>query len=316
MLQDNIKTLRKQKGYTQETLAQELNVVRQTVSKWEKGFSVPDAVMIENMAELFEVSVSELLGTGNAIETEIPVINKISEQLSVMNNQIAKELNRKRKVRKTAIITLISLLCVLLFGGGIFAIIHYGVFEDYALNDGRYVLKSYPDGEDVPYLLINGDEFNVIENIAMNYQPSGRIERKGKEVIMASEYGGGSYKWVFRLTGDSILSLEADKSTFPPGKIDWNNNMVFVNVNNSMEFKGNIKSYVDMGNGMFECDGYTYKYRLEISGRMPRAAENSTFVYLSNIENISFEQAYLAAGLSSNSADYFSPEDAVLVDWH
>ena len=62
MLNQNIKNLRKQKGYTQETLAQELNIVRQTVSKWEKGYSVPDAVMLERLAELFEVSVGELLG--------------------------------------------------------------------------------------------------------------------------------------------------------------------------------------------------------------------------------------------------------------
>ena len=42
MLSENIKTLRKQKGYSQEQLADKLNVVRQTVSKWEKGYSVPD----------------------------------------------------------------------------------------------------------------------------------------------------------------------------------------------------------------------------------------------------------------------------------
>ena len=51
MLSDNIKNLRKQKGYTQETLAQSLNIVRQTVSKWEKGYSVPDADMLEKLSE-------------------------------------------------------------------------------------------------------------------------------------------------------------------------------------------------------------------------------------------------------------------------
>lgn len=43
MFSENLKTLRKQKGMSQETLAQQLNVVRQTISKWEKGLSVPDA---------------------------------------------------------------------------------------------------------------------------------------------------------------------------------------------------------------------------------------------------------------------------------
>lgn len=77
---------------------------------------------------------------------------------------------------------------------------------------------------------------------------------------------------------------------------------------------GNIKTYEEMADGTWMCDGQTYQYRLEIKGRMPNAAVDSSFVYLSNIREISFEQAYMAAGLSSNSDDYFSPEEAVLVD--
>jgi putative transcriptional regulator len=76
MLSDNIKILRKKKGYSQETLAEQLHVVRQTISKWEKGISVPDAVMLDRMAaeiemaELFEVPVSVLLGGGLEVEEE------------------------------------------------------------------------------------------------------------------------------------------------------------------------------------------------------------------------------------------------------
>lgn len=77
---------------------------------------------------------------------------------------------------------------------------------------------------------------------------------------------------------------------------------------------GNIKTYREMIDGTWMCDGYAYQYRLEIKGRMPNAAEDSTFVYLSNIGEISFERAYLAAGISSDSEDYFSPEEAVLVE--
>ena len=62
------------------------------------------------------------------------------------------------------------------------------------------------------------------------------------------------------------------------------------------------------------CDDYLYKYRLEITGRMPNAAVDSSFVYLSNIEEIAFDQEYRAAGVSSDSDDYFSPEEAVLVE--
>ena len=78
--------------------------------------------------------------------------------------------------------------------------------------------------------------------------------------------------------------------------------------------EGNMKTYSRMADGAWTCGGHIYKYRLEISGRMPNAAVDSTFVYLSNIEEISFEQAYLAAGVSSSSDDYFSQEEAVLVE--
>ncbi len=71
--------------------------------------------------------------------------------------------------------------------------------------------------------------------------------------------------------------------------------------------------YYEMSDGTWQTDDHTYKYRLEISGRMNNAAKDSTFVYLSNLYNITFEQAYMAAGWSSNLDDYFDPEDAVLV---
>ena len=63
MFSENLKTLRKQKGFTQEELAARLNIVRQTVSKWEKGLSVPDAELLTRLAEVLEVPVSTLLGS-------------------------------------------------------------------------------------------------------------------------------------------------------------------------------------------------------------------------------------------------------------
>ena len=62
MFGENLKMLRKQKGFSQEELAVRLHVVRQTISKWEKGLSIPDAEMLIRLAEILEVSVSELLG--------------------------------------------------------------------------------------------------------------------------------------------------------------------------------------------------------------------------------------------------------------
>ena len=83
-------------------------------------------------------------------------------------------------------------------------------------------------------------------------------------------------------------------------------------VKNTIE--GNMKTYYEMTDGTWMCDDHLYQYRLEINGRMPNAAADSSFVYLSNIEEISFDQAYKAAGISSNSNDYYSPEKAVLVE--
>ena len=83
-------------------------------------------------------------------------------------------------------------------------------------------------------------------------------------------------------------------------------------VKNTVE--GNMKTYYEMTDGTWMCDEHLYKYRLEINGRMPNAAVDSSFVYLSNLEEITFDQAYKAAGISSYSDDYFSLEDAILVE--
>ena len=62
MLNENIKRIRKTKGLSQEELAIKLNVVRQTVSKWENGMSVPDSSMLIMLADELDATVSELLG--------------------------------------------------------------------------------------------------------------------------------------------------------------------------------------------------------------------------------------------------------------
>lgn len=78
--------------------------------------------------------------------------------------------------------------------------------------------------------------------------------------------------------------------------------------------EGNVRTYCKMSDGTWQWEDYTYKYRLEISGRTHNAVKDSTFVYLSNVENITFDQAWKAAGLSSYTGDYFDVGDAVLVE--
>lgn len=65
--------------------------------------------------------------------------------------------------------------------------------------------------------------------------------------------------------------------------------------------------------GTWSCEGYTYKYRLEITGRLSNAAKNTTYIVLSNSKDITFEQTWKASGLSSLMSDYFEPKDAVIV---
>lgn len=96
MFHENLKTMRKAKGYTQEELAIKLNVVRQTVSKWEKGLSVPDADVLCKIADVLDMDVSTLLGEEIVEETDKSAVAqqlaKISEQLAMKNQHSKKNL--------------------------------------------------------------------------------------------------------------------------------------------------------------------------------------------------------------------------------
>ena len=111
--------LRKEKGFSQEELASKVHVVRQTVSKWEKGLSVPDAEMLVQIADVFEVPVSRLLGAAlPETESNAPdQRNEIAEQLMKINEQLVIKNNRTRKIIKWLIVifVLIPAAVILLF---------------------------------------------------------------------------------------------------------------------------------------------------------------------------------------------------------
>ena len=112
MLKDNIKNLRKEKGLSQEELAIKLNVVRQTVSKWERGLSVPDSSMLISLAEELDTSVNVLLG--ESVEEKTPNddvdIKTIAERLEVINLQLARRSEMKIKLVRWILI----LLCIVI----------------------------------------------------------------------------------------------------------------------------------------------------------------------------------------------------------
>ncbi|MDE6624854.1 MAG: helix-turn-helix domain-containing protein [Lachnospiraceae bacterium] len=107
MLSENLKIIRKEKGMSQEMLAQQIGVVRQTVSKWEKGLSVPDAEMLVRIADLFEVSVENLLG--EKLE-EKENTNEVAVQLAVLNEYLLNRSKRRRRIWKSIGIVILVLL--------------------------------------------------------------------------------------------------------------------------------------------------------------------------------------------------------------
>ena len=110
MLKDNLKILRKNKGLSQEELSIKLHVVRQTVSKWESGLSVPDAEMLMTISEILETPVSEILGE-SIEEKEKNDLKVISEKLEVINEQLAMKQKQKRKMLvNTLIVTGVCLI--------------------------------------------------------------------------------------------------------------------------------------------------------------------------------------------------------------
>ena len=135
MLHETLKDLRKKKGYSQEEAASRLNVVRQTVSKWEKGLSVPDADMLVKLAELYEVTVGELLGAPQACEetTEAnqPDMREVAEQLSRINEQLVIRNRRSSRIWKIVGGVLIGWMAIILIG----LILSISAFSAYRYSD-------------------------------------------------------------------------------------------------------------------------------------------------------------------------------------
>ena len=109
MFSEYLKAMRKAKGYTQEELAIKLNVTRQTISKWEKGLSVPDVDFLFKIADVLETNVGTLLG--GAIMDEV---NKdtVAEQLAKISEQLAIKNRRSKRIWKIVGIVLLTILAL------------------------------------------------------------------------------------------------------------------------------------------------------------------------------------------------------------
>lgn len=140
MLHKTLKYFRTSNKMTQETLALKLGVTRQTVSKWENGISVPDADILAKMADIFEVSVSELLGTNERLDEKKEMETNcndetadeklddryVAETLSVLNEQLAvKNKHRKTMIR---IIKIVLIILGVVYVLPVFCVLAYWVF--------------------------------------------------------------------------------------------------------------------------------------------------------------------------------------------
>lgn len=152
MLNENMKAIRKSRGLSQEDLAIKLNVVRQTVSKWEQGLSVPDSDMLICISEALETPVSTLLGE-TVMESKVDDIKAISEKLEIINLQFAQRKIKRRKILQGLLI----LLCALIVF--IFAVL--------------VVLKSYYLGWDYsnPETAVIGVGFHTFEWLFVRLAP-------------------------------------------------------------------------------------------------------------------------------------------------
>lgn len=152
MLNENIKAIRKSKGLSQEELAIKLNVVRQTVSKWEQGLSVPDSDMLISISEELETPVSTLLGE-TLTESQADDLKAISEKLEIINLQLA----QRKTVRRKNLHWLFILLC------GVIAMI----FAVLIVLNNSYLGWNYHD----PETAVAGAAFHAFEWLFVRLAP-------------------------------------------------------------------------------------------------------------------------------------------------
>lgn len=152
MLNENIKNLRKSKGVSQEELAVKLNVVRQTVSKWENGLSVPDADMLIALSQVLDTPVSTLLGQTLA-PAESDDLKAISEKLEVINLQLARKKTAERRFLRGLLMAVCILTVVL--------------FVLLALLGSPYLGWDYSD----PETAVFGATFHLVEYVFVRAAP-------------------------------------------------------------------------------------------------------------------------------------------------
>lgn len=152
MLKENIKKIRKSKGLSQQELAIKLNVVRQTISKWEQGLSVPDSEMLISISEVLETPVSTLLGE-TISEFKVNDLEVISEKLEIINLQLSQMKDLRRKIIHWFLILLCAIIII--------------TFTVLILSNSLYLDWNYSD----PEKAFIGVNFHIFEWLFVRIAP-------------------------------------------------------------------------------------------------------------------------------------------------
>lgn len=181
MLNENIKTIRKAKGLSQQELAVKLNVVRQTISKWEQGKSYPDLEMIIKISNYFKISVDELL------KNDTKIVEKIDDE--------------KRKKRKYFILLIV--ICVI--GSALILILYNKYQESIAVNFSMKKHETYKSTEikELSLNVANG-YFSVPKNEKLDVQVHG-VTDDGKLHLTIMNQDNNIY---YRLDGQELNDLQ------------------------------------------------------------------------------------------------------------
>ena len=146
MIGENIKTYRQKKGYTQEEVANRLHVTRQTISKWEKNYSVPDVEVFVKLADVLEVQTSQLLEVkvGSDVQTTEEKQNAYAEQLAHIAEQMAIRNRQRKRIWKTIGIAfaVIIVVCIILIVMNIAFFSAYPTTEDVQTHEETIMLEE------------------------------------------------------------------------------------------------------------------------------------------------------------------------------
>ena len=185
-------------------------------------------------------------------------------------------------------------------------------YEYYGKAQAEYYVRF--DGSDIVYGHMKDEDF-VPDHTdkASLIEPTG----DGGCMVKAESEEGGKYTYRSAEGNRDVLEYYStwDEEDFPH---EYSGSASLSRIHDRKaknSYESGFGKYYEMDDGTWVYEGRTYKYRLEITGRMNNAAKDSTFIYLSNIEDIPFDRAVMASGLSSNMDDYFSPKEAVFVGW-